>query len=373
MPTPFGTIYSTNITPDPKTGIGVWSRAAFRRAMNEGVGRTGEHLYPAFPFDHFTLARDGDVDALYAYLMSREPVVKTAPANELPFPINVRLVLAGWKLLFFREGRFVPDPAKDDTWNRGKYLVDGLGHCGACHTPRNVMGAEDKSREFQGGQAEGWQAFALAGSSQARVAWTEDALRAYLRAGWQSDHGAALGPMRPVTENLAEAPEDDVAAIARYLASLSTPRAAPAAPTSSRPEARAIPAAGLQAPTPASVGGAGRGRAIYDASCASCHDSGRPVPLGGLPLALSSAVVAESPRNLVNLIVEGIPARAGVVAPVMPSFGPTMSDRDIVALATDLRTRLGGKSVWPDLEDAIAEARRRQQSLRHAINQEAKP
>jgi mono/diheme cytochrome c family protein len=163
MPTPFGTIYSTNITPDAKTGIGRWSEAAFTRAMRKGVDQSGRHLYPAFPYDHFTLTSDDDIKALYAFFMSRDPVEARAPANALPFPINVRLVLAGWKLLFLRQTRLDPDPSRDQAWNRGRYLVEGLGHCGACHTPRNLMGAEEKSRAFEGGEAEGWRAYALGG------------------------------------------------------------------------------------------------------------------------------------------------------------------------------------------------------------------
>ncbi|WP_249225541.1 cytochrome c [Tardiphaga alba] len=135
MPTPFGTIYSTNITPDPETGIGRWSSAAFIRAMRQGVDREGRHLYPAFPYDHFSLTSDEDLNALYAFFMTRERVKATAPPNALPFPINVRLVLAGWKLLFLRDRRFEPDPTKDAIWNRGKYLAEGLGHCGGCHSP----------------------------------------------------------------------------------------------------------------------------------------------------------------------------------------------------------------------------------------------
>jgi mono/diheme cytochrome c family protein len=362
MPTPFGVIYSTNITPDPETGIGRWSEAAFARAMHEGVGRRGEHLYPAFPFDHFTLTSNDDVKALYAYLMTRPPVRSVAHANELPFPINIRLVLQGWKLLFFRDKRFQPDPARDAVWNRGKYLVQGLGHCGGCHSPRNLMGAEIRNAAFQGGTAEGWQAFALAGASRSRIPWTESALTAYLRKGWQVAHGAALGPMRPVTQNLAEASEADVAAIARYLSSLSSPAVQPVgkptSPAPAWPEPRMIATAGLQAPTPDLVDVASRGRQLYDMSCASCHESGRTQPLGGLPLAFSSAVVGESPSNLVNLIIGGIPARPGLVAPIMPGFGATMTNQDIAALAQDLRARLGGRPDWSDLSTAIVDARR---------------
>src|SRR6266850_8123081 len=140
VPTPFGTIFSANITPDAETGIGRWSEAAFRRAMREGVDRRGRHLYPAFPYDHFTLVSDDDDKALYAFFMTREPVRAKAPANDLSFPLNFRPVIAAWQLLYFRPGPYRPDPAQSEAWNRGAYLVEGLAHCGACHTPRNAFG-----------------------------------------------------------------------------------------------------------------------------------------------------------------------------------------------------------------------------------------
>ena len=178
LATPFGTIYATNITPDPETGIGRWSEAAFRRAMREGVDREGRHLYPAFPYDHFAQASDEDLTAVYAFLMTRDPVRATAPPDQLAFPYNVRPLLAGWNLLFLDKAPFRPDPGRDAAWNRGAYLAESLGHCGACHTPRNKLGAEEKDRPYAGGEAEGWSAPALDASSPAPVRWTEaDLLR----------------------------------------------------------------------------------------------------------------------------------------------------------------------------------------------------
>ena len=142
MKTPFGVIYSTNITPDLKTGIGAWSEAAFARAMHEGVARDGSHLFPAFPYDHFTRVSDEDVKAIYAFLMTRPPVEATPPANTIPFPLNIRALQEGWKILFFRPSEFQRVAGKSDEWNRGAYLALGLSHCGACHTPRNLLGAE---------------------------------------------------------------------------------------------------------------------------------------------------------------------------------------------------------------------------------------
>jgi len=214
LPTPFGTIYSTNITPDEQTGIGAWSEEAFQRALWEGVDRAGRHLYPAFPYDHFTLIAERDVSALYAFLMTREPVAATAPANKLPFPLNFRPLLAGWKLLFLRTGRFQPDANQSAEWNHGAYLANGLAHCGACHTPRNALGAVQKHRAFAGGEAEGWTAYALNADSPAPRPWEADALAFYLHNGWHPNHGVARGPMSQVTENLSTAPSEDVQAIA---------------------------------------------------------------------------------------------------------------------------------------------------------------
>src|SRR6201985_1260274 len=160
VPTPFGTIYSPNITPDPDTGIGRWSEEAFRRAMRSGVDREGRHLYPTFPYDHFTNVSDEDDRALYAFLMTREPAHAPARANQLSFPFNQRFVVAGWKVLFLHRDGFQPNPGNSEEWNRGAYLVEGLAHCGACHTPRNALGAERANARFAGGDAEHWHAYA---------------------------------------------------------------------------------------------------------------------------------------------------------------------------------------------------------------------
>ncbi len=365
MPTPFGTIYSTNITPDPATGIGSWSEAAFARAMREGVNRLGQHLYPAFPYDHFTRIGDEDLRALYAYVMTRDPVQALVPPNRLVFPVNIRLVLAGWKLLFLDQGRFVPDPSRDAAWNRGKYLVDGLGHCGGCHTPRNLMGAEEAGRALAGGQAEGWDAPALGPASPAPVPWDEAALRQYLRQGFHPLHGSARGPMAPVVRNLADAPDSDVAAIAHYLASLGS-GAGGAGPGPAGPH-RPVPAgdaaapgrraasAGLQAATPAAPDQPGA--ALYAAACASCHESGRELPLGAVDLGLSTALAGPGPANLVNLVLEGVPAESGQAAPVMPGFAGMLSDAQLVDLAGYLRGAFTDKPAWTGIEAVVRTAR----------------
>jgi mono/diheme cytochrome c family protein len=363
MPTPFGTIYSTNITPDPETGIGRWSEEAFRRAMREGVDRRGRHLYPAFPYDHFTLVSDADDDALYAFLMTRKRAHVTAPANGLPFPLNQRPLLVGWNLLFLRRGPFKPDPAHDDLWNRGAYLVEGIGHCGACHTPRNMFGAEKKNEAFAGGEAEGWRAFPINASSPSPIPWDADALYAYLRQGWHGLHGVASGPMAPVTENLASVPDADVRAIAVYVAYLMGEPAQDRREQGERLAAAAKPlgaggkpqSAGSQAAPPQAAGDVGA--SIYAGACASCHESGRPVPYGGINLALSTGINGENPRNLLNILLAGLPAADGVRAPIMPGFGAILTDAQIVALTSYLRSRFSAKLAWIDIPAQLREAR----------------
>jgi len=226
LKTPFGTIYATNITPDTDTGIGSWSETAFLRAMREGVRRDGAHLYPAFPYDHFTKASAGDLRALYAFLMTREPVRAQTPNNELPFPWSERALLAGWKLLYFKAGELKPDPTLSAELNRGAYLVEGLAHCGACHTPRNRFGAEANDRYLGGGEIDGWHAPALNSASPAPVPWTNEQLFNYLRHGFVPPHGVAAGPMQPVTDNLGAVADEDVKAIATYIGAMLGPRPA---------------------------------------------------------------------------------------------------------------------------------------------------
>lgn len=365
--TPFGTIYSTNITPDPETGIGNWSEAAFRRSMREGVDRAGRHLYPAFPYDHFTLLTDEDDHALYAYLMSRDPVRAVAAHNELRFPFNLRIALATWKLLFLRKGPFEPVASGSETWNRGAYLVEGLAHCGACHTPRNRLGAENKNDRFGGGEAEGWTAYALNHASPAPVPWDVDALYAYLRNGWQRVHGLARGPMAPVIDNLGVASDADVRAIAIYIASMSgTPT-----PERRRKADELLARTGVHGPdsTPVSgdsttttqaakVNGSGAdmGGMIYQSACAVCHESGRPLPFGGMDLALSTAMQGPNPINVINVVLAGLPAAEGERSPIMPGFAGALSEAQLADLIVYLRAHFSDKGPWTDVAKHVRDA-----------------
>ncbi|WJR66460.1 cytochrome c [Neorhizobium sp. CSC1952] len=363
VPTPFGTLYSTNITPDPETGIGRWSEAAFVRAMREGVDREGNHLYPAFPYDHFTWVTEEDNKALYAFLMTREPVKATAPANDLVFPLQFRPLLVGWNLLFLHEGGMQPDTSQSEEWNRGRYLAEGLGHCGACHTPRNAFGAEDRNRHFGGGEAEGWQAYAINASSHSPVPWTVDSVAFYLRNGWHELHGVSRGPMAEVTGNLGLLSDSDIRAIATYVASVM------GEPSPERKEkgerltrsfgngGANITTAALDENKASADLSAHPGAAIYGAACATCHESGRPQPYGGLNFALSTAVNAPNPQNIVNVVMFGLPPGDGQPSAVMPAFGNTLNDQQVADLLGYLRARFSDQPAWTGLTDLVAKTR----------------
>jgi mono/diheme cytochrome c family protein len=369
LTTPFGTIYSTNITPDPEIGMGAWSEAAFRRSMREGVDRAGRHLYPAFPYDHFTLVTAEDDEALYAFLMTREPVRTAIPANQLPFPYNMRILLAGWKLLFLQRGPYHPDQAQSEEWNRGAYLVEGLAHCGACHTPRNGLGAEKTRERFAGGESEGWTAYALNAQSPAPVLWDADQLYDYLRNGWQAVHGVPRGPMAAVIDDLGSADDADLRAIATYLASMIGEPA-----PQRRRQGDAALAQARRGTEGASTTGSidlmrqraatepdnenGLGAKVYRSACAECHERGRPLPFGGLRLALSTAIEGPNPRNIINVVLAGLPAApGGEPSPMMPGFSGALSDEQLTALLAYLRARFTDKPQWTDIAKDVRDAR----------------
>jgi len=363
LATPFGTIHGTNITPDRDTGIGAWSEAAFVRAMREGVARDGHLLYPAFPYDHFTHSADADLHALYAFLMTRDPVHAVNPPNDLRFPFSLRPLVAGWNLLFLRGGVVQAEPAQSDEWNRGAYLVESLGHCGACHTPRNALGAERRRHAFAGGAAEGWYVPALNADSPSPLPWTVDQLTAYLRTGLAADHAIAGGPMQEVVESLARAPEGDVRAIAVYIDSIlggPTPeRQARGAAAADRAALGALAAVPIAASAPAAHAQALRvGATVYAAACGPCHDAGRAVSSSGaLRLPLAVAVHDLDPRSLLRIVREGIVPPPSEPGRWMPAFGSTLSDDQLIALASYLRVAAAGAPPWPDLARAVRETR----------------
>ncbi len=349
--TPFGVLYSTNITPDVKTGIGGWSEAAFRRAMHGGVGRDGSHLFPVFPYDHFTKLTDADVSALYAYFMTRDPVNAPARENSLPFPLNIRALQAGWKLLFFHPGRFVPTPDRGADWNRGAYLAEGISHCGACHTPRNFLGAERRGESFGGARIDNWVAPALTKDNPSTVPWSEEELFGYLRNGVSRYHGTSFASMGPVVhDGLAKLPDADVHAIAVYVAGVNgtAGRAADAQPAIQRALSVDQLNVGLHYEMD---------NRLYAAACGSCHYNGANGPNPMRPdLALNSAVSLDDPANLIRVMLYGIDAKQGATGVVMPAFSG-FTDADLAKIAAYLRATRTAKRPWPDLEQQVAAAR----------------
>jgi mono/diheme cytochrome c family protein len=363
IPTPFGTIFSTNITPDPETGIGHWSEYAFRRAMHEGIDRSGDHLFPAFPYDHFTKVADDDVAAIYAFLMTREPVSANAPPNTVPVP---RSLLAAWNAMYLHEGPLQPDPLRSAVWNRGAYLVEGLGHCGSCHTPRNGLGAEKRGQELAGGDEEGWYSPALNAQSEAPIPWTQDSLVAYLGNGADESHGVAVGPMAPIVHGLSQVPEADLQAIATYLASVqSNPsperRQQAGALIASAAEAAANAGGNGPVASPASISESGAD--IYRGACGTCHANGwrKPSP-GMIPLAFSTALHTPDPRNLLHIILEGIHPTEGEAGPLMPDFAGALTNAQIGTLAAYLRSHFTTRPAWTDIDKRLTEIRANRES-----------
>ena len=348
METPFGVIYATNLTPDVETGIGAWSFSAFQRSMREGISRDGHRLYPAFPYTAFTKATDDDLTALYAYLMVQPAVHSQVPKSELRFPFGFRPMLALWNALFLTPGAVaVADPQRSEIWNRGAYLVNGLGHCGACHTARSALGAEQQGEAYLGGAVvKGWEAPALTFATRAPVPWTEIELYRYLRLGYSTQHGVAAGPMAPVVGQLAAVPDEDVRAMAHYLASFN--------PIVGETEAAQEVIGRAQA---AGAKLAGPAQRMFEQACGACHHDGEGPRLLGInvPLALNSNLHSERPDNLVRTILEGVREPATRDVGFMPAFRHALDDRQIAELVDYMRRRFApDEPPWRDLEQAIA-------------------
>ena len=352
LSTPFGTVYATNLTPDVETGIGAYSFAAFQRAMRDGIARDGRNLYPAFPYTSYTRMTDEDLLALYAFLMAQPAVHARSPETRLAFPFNLRPLMAGWNLLFHRPGALQAEPTHTAQWNRGRYLVEALGHCGACHTPRNALGAEKGSAHMAGAVVDGWEAPPLNGLSRAPIPWSEAALFDYLRTGHSASHGVAAGPMAAVVTELAHLPDTDLAAMSHYLTSLNQGPAPVAneAALAATLEARAWD--GMR-------GDASEGARIFGGACASCHHDGSGPPVFGanVSLALNSSVHGARPDNLLRVILHGIDQPARPALGPMPGFRDSLTNKQVAELARFLRTRFApNEPTWTGLEGAVGRA-----------------
>jgi mono/diheme cytochrome c family protein len=331
--TSFGTVFAPNITPDTKTGIGSWSAAEFWRAMHHGRSKDGRLLYPAFPYPNYTKVTREDSDALYAYLRTVEPVEQANKAHDLPFPYSTQAALATWRAVFFSPGTLEPEPEKSESWNRGRYLVEGLAHCGACHSARNILGATSVNDEFAGGLMpdEAWYAPSLASPEEAGLQkWSREEAVRLLKDG-VSTHAGVSGPMAEVVYSSTQyLDSEDLSAMVEYLASIP------------------VRASGRKEVDRAAADVMGRGAKVYEQQCAACHgDEGQGVPSIYPALAGNRAVLLGSPNNLVRIIRMGgfSPSTAGNPQPFgMPPFAQVLSNEDIADVTTYVRQSWGNSA-----------------------------
>ncbi len=327
--TPFGTVLAPNITPDRETGIGSWTAQDFISALKSGIGRGGVRLYPAMPYVYYTKMPDADVLAIWAYLQTVQPVNHDVVSNQLPFPFNIRASLIFWDWLYLREGDWKPTAGKSPAWNRGAYLAEGPMHCGACHTPKSILGGDDRSRVFQGYSIQGWHAPNITSSTALGIgAWPADQIAEFLRTGHNSI-ASATGPMAEEVERSSSLmSQEDLQAVAIFLKDGKTAGG----------EAQATTAASSSPALKA-------GRAIFGDACAACHgEDGAGVP--GLFPALRSAptVRASDALSLVRVVVNGAQSASTGGAPTgpgMPSYGWQLSDEQIAAVLTYVRSAWG--------------------------------
>lgn len=324
LQTPFGTLLAPNITPDPETGIGGWSEDDLRRTLQEGIGRGGKRLYPAMPYPAYTGMSDDDIHALWTYLTTLEPVRNPVDVNQLPFPFNIRLVMGVWNWLNFEPARFEPDAARSAEWNRGAYLVQALGHCGTCHTPKSALGADEENRALQGAVLQDWYAPSITADPHSGIgAWSAEELVEYLKGG-ANRLTVASGPMAEAVQNsTSHLSQQDLKAIATYLLDRKPGDAA-------RPQPLAAEEPRMRA-----------GAAIYSDSCAACHnaDGSGQGPL--FPrLAGSGLVQSDDPTTLIRLVIQGSRGAATdshPTGPAMPPLGWRLSDDQVAAVVTYIR------------------------------------
>lgn len=347
MAMPFGTIHTSNITPDPVHGIGRWSDADFLAAMYRGISRDGHHLYPAFPYTNFTRMPVADILAIKAFLFAQKPVPEAPPENRIAFPFNQRWGIAYWNLLFNPKQRFTPDPAKSAEVNRGTYLVEGPGHCGGCHSPRTLLYAESSKRALGGGVAEEMRAFNISSDRQWGIgAWSDEALVSYMRDGYARGHGAAGASMGLVVqESLSHLDDADLRAIVAYLRQTK--------PVEGTVAIAARPVGATQGAL-LSAGLDPRGRRLYAGACAGCHGWGGA--LAAAPLAGRRTVNDPEGLNVTAAILRGIDVRTPHGRVHMPAFGSTYSDAEVAALTRYVVAAFGSKAAAVDSAD-IARAR----------------
>jgi mono/diheme cytochrome c family protein len=337
MPTPFGTLYTSNITSDDETGIGKWTADQFYMTMHVGRFPDGGLLYPAMPFGSYTKVTREDSDAIFAYLKTIPAVRQANRPHDLRFPYNNRSLILGWRTLFFKEGEFKADPKQSEQWNRGAYLVEGLGHCGMCHTAINALGGSSESQAFQGGliPMQNWYAPSLTSNREAGLGdWSIEEISDLLRTGISSK-GAVYGPMAEVVYNsLQYLTDEDTRAMAIYLKSLSQNSPQPAVSGVPTAESRLLLTLG---------------KTVYDAQCASCHGAQGEGKLPEYPpLAGNQSIQMASAVNPIRMVLNGgfPPGTAGNPMPYgMPPFAQLLSDEEVAAVVTYIRSAWGNRGV----------------------------
>ena len=330
--TPFGVVVAANITPDRETGIGAWSDELFLRALREGKGHGGELLYPAMPYTYYTKVSERDGLAIRAYLNTVSPVRNAVVSNKLPFPFNVREGVAAWNELYFKSGEFKPDLAKSAEWNRGAYLVEGLGHCGACHTPKTTLGGDDLSHALQGYALQGWFAPNITNDDERGLGgWSVADIVSYLKGGHNAISAATGIMAEEISLSSSQMTDADLTAIATYLKALPGQTSSP-------------PQAAISASDPAMVAGG----AIYADECSACHGlDGKGVPSLFPSLAGSSNVRSTDPTSLIRVLLEGarsVATASEQTGPGMPSFAWKLNDAEAAAVLTYLRNSWGSSA-----------------------------
>jgi mono/diheme cytochrome c family protein len=335
---PFGTLYSTNITPDKATGIGNYTDAQFLAAVHRGVRGDGANLYPAMPYTSYTYMTDADALAIKAYLFSLAPIDSPNKPNDLAFPFNQRWAMGVWSALFNANERFKPDPDESAEWNRGAYLAEALAHCGECHTPRNLAFALNNRKKYGGALTAGWRAYNISGDKDSGVgAWQDEELLAYLARGHAAGHGSAAGPMgEAVDESFSQLAPEDVHAIVAYL------RSVPGSVSSDVPAALAPVAPDSHKEGLASA--ESRGKQVYEGACVSCHGwSGVSDITGYATLTGARAVNDPHGTNVAQIVLAGMKRSSPAGVTEMPGFGAAYSDSDIAAVANYVTTRFGSR------------------------------
>ncbi len=338
----FGTLYSPNITPDRQTGIGSWSDDDFRAALQLGIGKGGVHLYPAFPYASFTLLSDADVLAIKAYLFSLAPVHSTPPADAMRFPFSERFLMAYWSWLFDSNRRFAPDRTQSDAWNHGKYLVEALGHCGECHTSRNLLQAVERSKAYGGALTQQWKAYDITPDQAGGIGgWTDDDLVSYLSTGFAKDHGPASGPMaEAVSNSLRYLPLEDIRAIVTYLRSL-------------EPIPSVVPVEDAAPST--DVANLEYGHQVYVRECANCHRADGTGTQSQYEALHGAETLADAQAiNLTQAVLYGSTLDTAQGHFFMPRFGTGLTDTDLAAVIDYASRQLGGHSANLTPQDIAA-------------------